>query len=81
MRRAGVAAYVDRSKIGDRVVTPRCGKPVEIQALWYNALRVQEQLASLADDPDRELFFREDGRSFRASFNRLFWNPGQRVSL
>src|SRR5262249_50993359 len=28
------------AKVGDYVVTPRHGKPVEIQALWYNALRV-----------------------------------------
>jgi len=28
------------AKIGDWVVTPRCGKPVEIQALWINALRI-----------------------------------------
>jgi predicted glycogen debranching enzyme len=27
-------------KIGDRVVTPRIGKPVEVQALWINALRI-----------------------------------------
>jgi predicted glycogen debranching enzyme len=33
------------AKVGDWVVTPRHGKPVEIQALWYNALRVMEQLA------------------------------------
>jgi len=31
--------------VGDWVVTPRHGKPVEISALWYNALRVMEQLA------------------------------------
>ncbi len=28
------------AKTGDHVVTPRSGKPVEIQALWYNALRI-----------------------------------------
>jgi len=28
------------AKVGDWVVTPRIGKPVEIQALWYNALRI-----------------------------------------
>ena len=27
------------AKVGDRVITPRIGKPVEIQALWFNALR------------------------------------------
>src|SRR5262249_39044540 len=33
------------AKVRDWVVTPRRGKPVEIQALWYNALRVMEGLA------------------------------------
>src|SRR5262249_32907452 len=33
------------AKIGDWVVTPRRGKAVEIQALWYNALRTMEQIA------------------------------------
>ena len=28
------------AKVGDWVVTPRIGKPVEINALWYNALRI-----------------------------------------
>ena len=42
------------SKIGDWVVTPRTGKPVEIQALWYNALRIQESLAKHADESQAE---------------------------
>lgn len=33
------------AKVGDWVVTPRMGKPVEINALWYNALRVMEAFA------------------------------------
>jgi predicted glycogen debranching enzyme len=41
--RAGVAGmqltWMD-AKIGDWVVTPRIGKPVEVQALWINALRI-----------------------------------------
>jgi predicted glycogen debranching enzyme len=44
--RAGVAGvqltWMD-AKIGDHVVTPRSGKPVEVQALWINALRVAGQ--------------------------------------
>jgi predicted glycogen debranching enzyme len=35
------------AKIGDWVVTPRHGKPVEIQALWYNALRILKCLPAL----------------------------------
>jgi len=33
------------AKVGNWVVTPRRGKPVEIQALWYNALCIMEDLA------------------------------------
>lgn len=36
------------AKIGDWVVTPRQGKPVEVNALWYNALRVMEDLTNRA---------------------------------
>ena len=50
------------AKIGDWVVTPRHGKPVEIQALWYNALRTMQALtghahyAGLADRPSAIAF-------------------------
>ncbi len=43
---AGVQLTWMDAKIGDHVVTPRQGKPVEIQALWHNALRVMADLAS-----------------------------------
>ena len=32
------------AKVGDRVITPRRGQPIEINALWYNALRACEEL-------------------------------------
>jgi glycogen debranching enzyme len=55
-------------------VTPRVGKPVEIQALWYNALRTIERVAArLGDDPTRQ-HCRAAADSARASFNGLFWN-------
>jgi hypothetical protein len=38
------------ARVGDWVVTPRRGKPVEIQALWYNALCVMEDLAQRFGD-------------------------------
>ena len=38
--------------VGDRVVTPRTGKPVEINALWYNALRAMSSLARVAGRHD-----------------------------
>jgi predicted glycogen debranching enzyme len=62
------------AKIGDWVVTPRHGKPVEIQALWYNALCIQRDLAGRRGDAPRQLFLRELAAVARTTFNRLFWN-------
>jgi glycogen debranching enzyme len=39
-------------KIDDWVVTPRVGKPVEINALWYNALRIMSAFARVLDEPN-----------------------------
>ena len=39
------------AKVGDWVVTPRIGKPVEINALWYNALCVMEGFAEALGRP------------------------------
>lgn len=39
------------AKVGDYVVTPRHGAPVEIQALWYNALRIYQFFAGLVGKP------------------------------
>lgn len=62
------------AKVGDWVVTPRRGKPVEIQALWYNALCVMEGLARKFGDGARENLFNEMAARARASFNQKFWN-------
>ncbi len=65
-------------KIGDWIVTPRFGKPVEVQALWHNALRFMEALAKrFGDEPRRVQHATMAGRA-RRSFNRLFWNPAGR---
>ena len=62
------------AKIGDWVVTPRQGKAVEIQALWYNALRVMEHLAhTFGDDTARKQYV-EIAISAQRSFEPLFWN-------
>ena len=60
------------AKVGDWVVTPRHGKAVEIQALWYNALRVMEHLATKFNEPGNEYGAMAD--KARASFNEVFWN-------
>jgi predicted glycogen debranching enzyme len=71
---AGVQLTWMDAKVGDWVVTPRQGKPVEIQALWYNALKFMEELAAkFSDEPNRSLY-EEMAERARASFNKLFWN-------
>jgi predicted glycogen debranching enzyme len=62
------------SRIGDWVVTPRTGKPVEVQALWYNALRTLQDFAHEFGDSSRELFLGELSMRVRESFNARFWN-------
>jgi len=62
------------AKVGDWVVTPRYGKPVEIQALWYNALRVMEQLADKFEQPNARQQYGAMADKARTSFNELFWN-------
>ena len=61
------------AKVGNWVVTPRIGKPVEIQALWFNALKVMEELASKFGDSDAAKFAAMAERA-KESFNRQFWN-------
>ncbi len=66
------------AKVGDRVATPRDGKPVEVEALWCNALRFTAALAErFSDDATRD---RCNGVAARAekSFNDQFWNAGRK---
>ncbi|HEX8473390.1 MAG TPA: amylo-alpha-1,6-glucosidase [Pyrinomonadaceae bacterium] len=66
------------AKIGGHVVTPRTGKPVEIQALWYNALRTVEEMAARFRDEATRNHARAAADGLRASFNGLFWNEDAR---
>jgi predicted glycogen debranching enzyme len=65
------------AKVGDWVVTPRRGKAVEINALWYNALRLlQDWVAKHGDPAMAEASARNLGlhaERCRESFNRRFW--------
>jgi predicted glycogen debranching enzyme len=62
------------AKVGDWVVTPRRGKPVEIQALWYNALCIMEDLAGRFGDKAGQERYRKMATAASVSFNRRFWN-------
>jgi glycogen debranching enzyme len=62
------------AKVGDWVVTPRYGKPVEVQALWYNALCTMEEFARSFGDQAGQKTCSNMATFARWSFNRLFWN-------
>ena len=62
------------AKIGDWVVTPRSGKPVEVQALWYNALRIMEDLAQRFGDEELRKRYSALASMVVCAFDRLFWN-------
>ncbi len=62
------------AKVGDWVVTPRRGKPVEIQALWYNALRIMEDLALAFGNASDHTYFKELAGRAQQSFPDVFWN-------
>jgi predicted glycogen debranching enzyme len=62
------------AKVGDWVVTQRRGKAVEIQALWYNALCIMEDLASRFEDEAARKRYRHMAAVAQWNFNRLFWN-------
>jgi predicted glycogen debranching enzyme len=61
------------AKVDGWVVTPRRGKAVEINALWYNALRQMEQWARENGDPAEQQYRRLAEHAY-ASFNARFWN-------
>src|SRR5579871_172071 len=62
------------AKVGDWVVTPRSGKPVEVQALWYNALRIMEDFARRFGDEKQQKRYSTLSSLTLWTFNRVFWN-------
>jgi predicted glycogen debranching enzyme len=62
------------AKVGDWVVTPRRGKPVEIQALWYNALRTLQEMADQFGDGAAAAQLAAMAARARLSFAAQFWN-------
>lgn len=62
------------AKIGGHVVTPRIGKAVEINALWYNALRIAGDWAEQLGAADESSSYLAQAARVKKSFERKFWN-------
>ena len=70
---AGVQLTWMDAKVGDWVVTPRIGKPVEINALWFNAVSIMRDLAKELDRSDDASGYAALAARITASFEREFW--------
>ncbi|MGC9503476.1 amylo-alpha-1,6-glucosidase [Baaleninema sp.] len=62
------------AKVDDWVVTPRQGKAVEVNALWYNALSTMVELAAALDKPTAE--YEGLAKRTREGFDRFWYAPG-----
>jgi predicted glycogen debranching enzyme len=65
--------WMDASIEGE-AVTPRSGKAVEVQALWYNALRIVQLLAKRFNETSLEEKYSSMADRVSKSFNEKFWN-------
>lgn len=63
------------ARIGDEVITPRRGKPVEINSLWCFALYFTSFLASSFSDSRQAQWYRDLATKSRNSFQKEFWFP------
>jgi predicted glycogen debranching enzyme len=61
------------AKMGDWVVTPRRGKAVELNALWFNALKLLEGWLRETGQAEPAARYGEHAERARDSFNRRFW--------
>jgi predicted glycogen debranching enzyme len=74
----GVALTWMDAKVGGWVVTPRHGKAVEINALWYNALCLMRDWAAELGDPATADLLARECEITAQSFRRVFWNEARR---
>jgi predicted glycogen debranching enzyme len=63
------------AKVGGKVITARRGKPVEVNALWYNALRIAADFCAEFGGLAEESRYDYLARQAFENFNKQFWNP------
>lgn len=62
------------AKVGEWVITPRMGKAVEINALWYNALRIYASLLRKSGDKKEAKIYEIGAKKVKTNFINKFWN-------
>ncbi|MDX1907741.1 MAG: amylo-alpha-1,6-glucosidase [Bacteroidia bacterium] len=73
---AGIQLTWMDAKAGDWVVTPRQGKAVEVNALWYNAWQIYAELLRRIGQPNEDAA--RQARIIRKAFLQTFWHEGAR---
>jgi predicted glycogen debranching enzyme len=61
------------AKVNDQVITPRIGKPVEINALWHVALTAMARWARILSEPSAAKQFERSAAQVGRAFSRAFW--------
>jgi len=61
-------------KINAVPLTPRKGKAVEINALWYNAIKIMQYITEHNGEKEKSKSYKELSETIYKSFNNLFWN-------
>ncbi|MBQ2836144.1 MAG: glycogen debranching enzyme family protein [Clostridia bacterium] len=62
------------AKYAGIAVTPRNGKPVEINAMWYNALKIMQELASKKQEKDKAKRYQKMATKCKSAFESKFYN-------
>jgi predicted glycogen debranching enzyme len=65
------------ARVGDVAITPRHGRPVEIQALWYNALCTLAEFATLLGDNPAAKTYSSMAAKLHTNFLSVFWNSSR----
>lgn len=62
------------AKYGDYAFTPRNGKVVELNALWYNALKIMQDLSAICENKEKSNKYKEMAEYTKISFTNKFYN-------
>lgn len=66
------------ARVNGSAITPRVGKPVEINALWYNGLRIVAEWAAALGFDEEATSLQAEAGDMLASFRKSFWNEGRK---
>lgn len=66
------------AKVGNFAVTPRNGKAVEVNSLWYNSLKILEELTTMFKGEKEAIQYRELADKCKKSFERKFYNKDKK---